>query len=262
MNKRILCVGAVALLMLSMALLSAPAQAKNEDAGGNGDDNGDRPDDTGIYDFNQNVTFNEIVTVDGLEYGVNFDGTLFPLGSFLNVTNNIWYNATKGPSACVADWSDDLILHQWRDGQKVRTEVVLRLPNNASAYTIRAHFTIDALNDDGSFKQMIFDGTTWEGLWVDGPTDAYSAEVNQLGQLLYGYNWDTKNDEGGAGLYRLTFSIDAVEDVALSPLCPYTIGSYEDVSIVGLADSVYGDSAYTTEMGFTSSSTSIVIELL
>ncbi len=256
MNKKTLCVGAVALAFVSMAMLSAPAQGKY---------NGDRPDATGIYDFNQNVAFNEIVTVDGVEYGVNFDGTLFPLGPFLNVTNNVWYDASKGPSACVADWSDDLVLHQWRDGQKVRTEMVLRLPDiAASAYTIRAHFTIEQIDAAGTVLQTVYDGTTWEGLWIDGPSDAYSAEINQLGQLLYGYNWDTKNDAGGAGLYRLTFSIDAVEDVALSTGFPYAIQSWEDVTIVDVADYDYVDagSAYTLGMEHTSTSTSIIVELL
>jgi len=258
MKTKTLCVGAVALVMISMAMLSAPAQ---------GSKNGDRPTVTGIFDYNQNVTFSEIVVgEDGTEYGLQYDGTLFPLGSFVNLTTGKTWYATKGPSAVVADWSDDLILHKWKDGQKVRTEVVLRLPElNASVYTIRAHFTIEQIDlATGNLIKPIYDGTAWEGLYVDGPTGAYSAEINQLGQLLYGYNWDTKNDAGGAGYYRLTFSIDAVSEVGLSSAFPYTINEWCGVTITDVADYAYvtDGSAFTLGMTNTFWSTSIIIQLL
>ena len=257
MKAKSLCVGAVAMALLSMALLSAPAQGKY---------NGDRPDETGVYDYNQNIAFSEIVVIDGVEYGIQYDGTLFPLGPFLNVTYGTTYYATRGPSVVVADWSDDLVLHQWRDGQKVRTEVVLRVPElAATAYTIRAHFTIEQIDlETGAVLASIFDGTTASGLFADGPTDAYSAEVNQLGQLLYGYNWDTKNDAGTAGFYKLTFTIDAVADVVLSPLFPYSGVEWDGVTIDSVADYAYVDdgSAFTFGMTHTSSSTSIIVQLL
>lgn len=258
MKTKTLCVGAVALVMISMAMLSAPAQ---------GSKNGDRPAVTGIFDYNQNVTFSEIVVGDdGTEYGLQYDGTLFPLGSFVNLTTGKTWYATEGPSEVVADWSDDLILHQWRDGQKVRTEVVLRLPEIASSvYTVRAHFTIEQIDPaTGAVIMPIYDGTSWEGLYVDGPTDAYSAEINQLGQLLYGYNWNTKSDAGGAGYYKLTFSIDAVSDVTFSSAFPYTINEWCGVTITDVADYAYvaDGSAFTLGMTNTLSSTSIIVQLL
>jgi len=257
MKPKTLCVGAVAMVLVSMALLSAPAQAKY---------NGDRPDETGVYDYNQNIVFSEIVVVDGVEYGIQYDGTLFPLGPFVNETYGTTYYATRGPSVVVADWSDDLVLHQWKDGQQVRTEMVLRLPDiDSTAYTIRAHFTIEQIDlATGAVLKTIFDGTTAEGLFADGPTDAYSAEVNQLGQLLYGYNWDTKRDDGKAGFYKLTFTIDAVADVVLSPLFPYSAFSWDSVTIDTVADYAYvaDGSAYTLGMDHTSSTTSIIVQLL
>jgi len=258
MKTKTLCVGAVALVMISMAMLSAPAQ---------GSKNGDRPTVTGIFDYNQNVQFSEIVVDEyGTEYGVQYDGTLFPLGEFVNLTTGQVWTASKGPSTVVADWSDDLVLHQWRDGQKVRTEVVLRLPEtSASVYTIRAHFTIEQIDlATGAVIMPIYDGTSWEGLYVDGPTDAYSAEINQLGQLLYGFNWNTKSDAGGAGYYKLTFSVDAQEAVNLSPLFPYTIDPWCGVTISDVADYAYvaDGSALTQGMSNTISSTSIIIQLL
>ena len=256
MNKKTLCVGAVALVLVSMAMLSAPAQGKY---------NGDRPDATGIYDYNQNVVFNEVVTIDGIEYGVDYDGTLFPLGPFLNVTNNVWYMASKGPSACVADWSDDLVLHQWKAGQQVRTEMVLRLPDiAATAYTTRAHFTIEHVADAAGVTVLheVYDGNVSEGLYADGPTDAYTAEINQLGQLLYGFNWDTKHTTTEKGFYKLTFSIET--DCWVPATVPFTIGEWCDVTLVDVADYAYmaDGSAYATAMSNDLYSTSIVIELL
>jgi hypothetical protein len=266
MKKRTACVGAVALVFLSMALFSAPAEAKY---------NGDRPDVTGIYDYNQNVTFSEIVVLQELdietgllvdvEYGVDFDGTLFRIGEFLNETyDKIWY-ATKGPSAVVADWSDDLVLHQWRAGQKVRTEVVLKLPDiESSVYTIRAHFTIEHVADAAGATVLhgVYDGNVSEGLYVDGPTDAYTAEINQLGMLLYGYNWDTKHVKTEPGYYKLTFNIET--DCWIPAAFPYTISEWCGLSIVDVEDYAYvaDGSAYTTAMTHDLLSTSIVIQLL
>jgi len=266
MKTKTLSVGAVALVLVSMALLSAPAEAKY---------NGDRPDDTGIYDYNQNVTFSEIVVLQELdigtgllvdvEYGVDFDGTLFKLGEFVNETyDKIWY-ATKGPSAVVADWSDDLVLHQWKAGQQVRTEMVLKLPEiESTVYTIRAHFTIEHVaNADGSgVIHGVYDGNVTEGLYADGPTDAYTAEINQLGMLLYGFNWDTKHVKTEPGFYKLTFSIET--DCWVPAMFPYAVSDYCDVTIVDVEDYAYvaDGSSLTTAMDHDLSSTSIVIELL
>jgi hypothetical protein len=60
-----------------------------------------------------------------------------------------------------------------------------------------------------------------DGLWVDGPSDAYSAEVNSLGLLLYGYNWDTKTLSPGN--YRLLFWIEYEQpDNPLAPTIQFT----------------------------------------
>ncbi|MDQ1371769.1 MAG: hypothetical protein QG582_684 [Candidatus Thermoplasmatota archaeon] len=265
MKTKSVCVGAVTMVLLSMALLSAPAEAKGYD----------KPDVTGIYDYNQNVTFSEIVVLQELdigtgllvdvEYGVDFDGTLFKLGAFVNETyDKVWY-ATKGPSAVLADWSDDLVLHKWKAGQQVRTEMVLRLPDiGATVYTIRAHFTIEHVADalGTSVIHEVYSGNVTEGLYADGPTDAYSAEINQLGNLLYGFNWDTKHTTTERGFYKLTFSIET--DCWVPAAFPYIVSEYSDVTISDVADYAYmaDGSAYTTAMDHDLMYTSIVIELL
>lgn len=40
--------------------------------------------------------------------------------------------------------------------------------------------------------------------------DAYSAEINSGGQLVYGYNWNAKTV--ATGTYRLTFVLDGNDD--------------------------------------------------
>lgn len=265
MKMKTVGVGAVALVFLSMALFSAPAEAKGYD----------KPDVTGIYDYNQNVTFSEIVVLQELdvvtgklvavEYGIDFDGTLFRLGSFINETyDKLWY-ATKGPSAVVADWSDDLVLHKWKAGQQVRTEMVLRLPDiGSTVYTIRAHFTIEHVADalGASVIHEVYSGNVTEGLYADGLTDAYSAEINQLGNLLYGFNWDTKHTTTERGFYKLTFSIET--DCWVPAAFPYAVSEYCGVTIVDVADYAYmaDGSAYATAMDHDLQFASIVIELL
>jgi len=266
MKAKTVSVGAMALVLMAMAMFSAPAEAAQ---------NGDRPPVTGIYDYNQNITFSEIVVLQELdietgllvdvEYGVDFDGTLFRLGEFVNKTyNKLWY-ATKGPSSVVADWSDDIVLHQWKAGQKVRTEVILKLPAiGSSVYTIRAHFTIEHVADAAGAVVLheVYDGNVSEGLYADGPTDAYSAEINQLGMLLYGFNWDTKHTTTERGFYKLTFSIET--DCWVPAAFPYLISEWSDVTITDVEDYMYvaDGSAYTTAMTHDLLSTSIVIELL
>lgn len=48
----------------------------------------------------------------------------------------------------------------------------------------------------------------------DGP-GFYSAEINVPGRVIYGYNWSVKSTGDGAGVYRLTFSLDGSVDGGL-----------------------------------------------
>lgn len=92
----------------------------------------------------------------------------------------------------------------------------------ATVYTTCARLTIQKFNTDPSTETEL----TWngDGYWVgddineplfnkavheavDGPGD-YSAETNVKGMIIFGYNWNLKNDNEGAGYYRITFSLD------------------------------------------------------
>ena len=152
-------------------------------------------------------------------------------------------------------WSDDIIYHQFPAGQKVRTEVLLHVVAvdeagnmvvNAdgsaveicAVYTLTAHFKIEKMSAapaDGGVPvgEDLYTSCIYDGLWTDGPSTAYSAEVNEVGDLLYGYNWDTRGQS--AGWYRLTFWIEVESDFAL--VNPYT-GT--PITYTGV-DIVFGD---------------------
>jgi len=75
-------------------------------------------------------------------------------------------------------------------------------------------------NDDNVEPEYIlpgvFNGAVWEDL--DGPA-YYSAEINVKGKIIYGYTWDVKNLNDGAGDYRITFSLDG-------PNCPQKLNTF------------------------------------
>jgi hypothetical protein len=231
------CVSIVAMVVLVFSALSV-----NVAAGENGNQK-DKPDVMG-FEMNQNIAFGEVVGAAG----IYVTGELFDLGPFVNLTTGNELMAYGEPVNVLANWSDDIVLHQFKAGAKVRTEVILwDYAHEASVYTIRAEFKIEEINSAGDVTRLVWDGTVAEGLWADGPTDAYSAEVNQLGCLLFGYNWDTRMLDCGVGTYRLTFTIGS----AMPDNVPYEGAVPQDITITGTDDvssdvtDVYSDSSST-----------------
>jgi hypothetical protein len=49
----------------------------------------------------------------------------------------------------------------------------------------------------------------------DGP-GYYNAEINVKGRIIYGYTWNVRKLNEGAGCYRLTFSFDAMTNTGKS----------------------------------------------
>ncbi len=79
----------------------------------------------------------------------------------------------------------------------------------------------------------------WAGAGVGAPvvniaayTDAYSAEINSGGSLVYGYNWNAKT--AATGTYRLTFVLDGND--AVGPQCPTTLATVFDPSVTQLVN--------------------------
>jgi hypothetical protein len=144
------------------------------------------------------------------------------------------------------DWSDNLTRQTWTDRSKVRVEVVLTTPldpnvmplrgynmyslggtqlnevmvtnttrftaTSATVYSNVARLKIEKLDVPGGVPvNIIYDSPCYEGYFIDGPSNAYSAEVNMGGKCIYGFNWDIAASSltNKTGWYRLTFSLDA-----------------------------------------------------
>lgn len=167
------------------------------------------------------ATANRVAAENALTESVVYPEGIGPDG--LPVTENVAdfpYTYVDDALNVEVDWSDNIIFHQFSAGAKVRTEVILHdLTLGAAVYTLQGHFMIQALDASGApvAGEPIYDSFIADGLWVDGRSDAYSAEVNELGLLLYGFNWDTRGLD--AGWYRLTFWIEP-EDPVDNPNAP------------------------------------------
>lgn len=129
------------------------------------------------------------------------------------VDGQVWDSGTlsvRKATDVMLDWSDDIVYHQWTAGSKVRVEVVLTEPATGMyVYTLAAHFQIEQLVD-GNWNVIYAARSIGGDLWIEGQEskDAYRAEINSEGWLLYGFNWDTKDLP--AGTYRLSFWIGDV----------------------------------------------------
>lgn len=99
-------------------------------------------------------------------------------------------------------------------------DIVYGPGTQATVYSPHARFTIQKLTTTtspnltwdpvvhawvGDISTPIFNKAVWEA--GDGP-GYYNAEVNIKGKVIYGYTWDVKKANSGAGTYRLTFSFD------------------------------------------------------
>jgi hypothetical protein len=108
---------------------------------------------------------------------------------------------------------------------------ILGVGEQATVYTHCARLTIQKLNvdrDDARLADLewvpgegwvepegypddlinphLFNGSVHEG--GDGP-GYYSAEVNVKGKIIFGYTWNVRKLNEGAGNYRITFSLDS-----------------------------------------------------
>jgi hypothetical protein len=253
---------AIVLVALMTVAFSGMAIAERpDDAGGNGahgeNGNGDRPDEPGSFYLNQSVVFGEKVVYESVNNGIYMDGTLINVDvPYYNEDYPKYLDMYSKDVVVQADWSDNLVLHEWRAGSKIRTEVILQdvLDPSIAVFTIRATFMIEYVNAAGEYVP-IWNGATANGLWVDQqPEYFYSAEVNQLGMLLYGYNWDSAVVGEGPGTYRLTFTIGAepceaypaVEDPAYG-----TSVDYNSITIDKMIDpEMYGPDAEVPSENF------------
>ena len=106
----------------------------------------------------------------------------------------------------------------------------------ATVYSWLAHYTVQKLNVDDAYPggvpidnaavglswnpvthewdgpvgATLYNSAVWEAEGVDGNelSTIYSAELNVPGKVIYGWNWNVKRMDDGAGYYRITFSLD------------------------------------------------------
>jgi hypothetical protein len=231
MRTKLAIVGAIAVCMMYMSTFSAIAS-------------------TNMADLNEPILMAQTVN----EYGIGVDAGLYLPGG-------TWY--TGAASNVAVDWSDDLLSQQWPAGAKVRTEVILHAAD-AAVFTMLAHFKIEKINSDGTLA-TIWSGRLIEAYWIEKkmPVTAYTCEINELGLLLYGYNWDTRGLS--AGQYKLTFWLAQDADFPQTYKDPETLVDtgmpivYHPVALGYLVD-VPGK--FATPVLESSSTTSLVIELV
>ncbi len=158
-----------------------------------------------------------------------------------------WADGTTwGEVGVRLDWADNMTRQTWTSKSKVRVEVVLFADNidpvahpltgynmyslgglkleevfvtnttkyqatTATVYSNVARLKIEKLDAQGGTPTLvIYDSPCYEAYFVDGPVDAYSAEINMGGKCIYGFNWNVGDVPltDRSGWYRLTFSFD------------------------------------------------------
>jgi hypothetical protein len=80
----------------------------------------------------------------------------------------------------------------------------------------------------GDVGAPLFNGAVWEA--ADG-TGSYSSEISVSGKMVYGYNWNVRNDGDGPGDYRLTFSLDGYN-------CPGNLNTHFTEGVTSIRSAV------------------------
>ncbi len=103
---------------------------------------------------------------------------------------------------------------------------------HATVYSRCARLVIQKLTGDPTWSSA-------DGYWVNGAnapkiniaayTDEYTAEINAGGSLIYGFNWNIKNQAEGSGKYRITFVIDGTSRCPVSNT-QFVLGSSDIVN--------------------------------
>lgn len=151
-----------------------------------------------------------------------------------------------GEVPCELDWADNMTRQTWNERSQVRVEAVLfaavdpilhpltgynmyslggtqlsevfvtnttkYLATLATVYSNVARLKIQKLDAQGGVPVVeLYNSACYDGYFVDGPSDAFTAEVNMGGKCIYGFNWNMKEVPlaNKVGWYRLTLTFDA-----------------------------------------------------
>jgi uncharacterized membrane protein YgcG len=187
-----------------------------------------------------NVDYPYGVDVDVIDWGDNLESVPWYLNSVVRVETVLFKNVSDAPML-------GYTMHRlWDQGPEEMhgasgpaPEATMTTQTEARIYTDCARLTIQkvaelpaegeeppALPIEGPDWQADTAEWTGEGVYEpvfnkavyeagDGPS-YYSAEINIGGAVVFGYNWFVSKANDGAGLYRLTFSLDDACPVGLN----------------------------------------------
>jgi hypothetical protein len=128
--------------------------------------------------------------------------------------------AIIGPAENIEiDWSDNLIYTQFTAGSMVRVEATFhnievqekKEDPDPAVYAVRTHLKIEEIEEiGGEVTDTVWEGSIRESLELPDNERMFYSEINQVGELIYGFNWDTRAPDTKAepGYYRITFSFE------------------------------------------------------
>ncbi|MGN6605096.1 MAG: hypothetical protein ACTHK8_21750 [Ginsengibacter sp.] len=165
----------------------------------------------------------EVVNVDGVDWGDNLESSDWSLTSQIRtevvLVQNLTTPAKEYAMRHTSGWgTDEMHGLQTTSDKTVQYGTGLQ----ATIYSRHARLTIQKLT--ATNPSLSWDATThsWTGdaaapifnaavyQSTDG-TGGYTGEVNIKGKVIYGYTWNAKTLNDGAGEYRITFSFDGSE---------------------------------------------------
>jgi len=167
-----------------------------------------------------NATADGQLNVDWIDWGDNLESVDWRITSKVRTEVVLYEDLTtkvlQYAMRHVSGWGSDE-MHGLQT--KMNGDIEYGPGMQATVYSPHARLTIQKLTSTtpnlswdaashkwtGDVGAPVFNKAVWEA--ADGP-GYYNAEVNIKGKVIYGYTWDVKKANQGAGVYRITFSFD------------------------------------------------------
>lgn len=165
----------------------------------------------------------EVMNVDFIDWGDNLESVPWTLSSKVRtevvLNENLPVPVREYAMRHVYGWGTDE-LHGLQATPGNNPEVIYGPGTQATVFSPHARLTIQKLVSENpeltwdasahawigsEVLSPVFNKAVWEA--ADGPS-YYNAEINVKGKMIYGYTWDVKKQNNGAGIYRITFSFD------------------------------------------------------
>lgn len=203
------------------------------------------------------------VIVDDIDWGDNLESGDWSLTSKIRVEVGLYENFIEPVKQYamrhVSGWGTDEVHGLQTD---LEGNIVYGPGLQATVYSPLARLTIQKLAENASTENLTWDATNhlWTGDVTSlvynhaiyeggtGPT-FFGAEVNVKGKIIYGYAWDVRKMNAGAGTYRLTFSFDGTGNTDFDDTTKILVP--EDEEVVVEAEPVGGEAQLDPELNIT-----------